>query len=242
MIICGKNAVLECLRANKAVFKLFVAQSFKDDKNNDVLYLAKKNNIKFEFSDKSSLDNLCDNAHHQGYVAQIEDFTYSSVEDILKFASDKGEQPFLVILDGVEDPHNLGSVLRVCECAGVHGVIIPKHRACVVNETVAKTSAGALTYMKIAKVTNINQEIEKLKKEGVWVYAIELGGTDLYKQNLQGSIALVIGSEGYGISQLTKKCCDAVLTLPMFGKVNSLNASVACGVAVFEAIRQKKYK
>lgn len=242
MIICGKNAVLECLRANKAVFKLFVAQSFKDDKNNDVLYLAKKNNIKFEFSDKSSLDNLCDNAHHQGYVAQIEDFTYSSVEDILKLASDKGEQPFLVILDGVEDPHNLGSVLRVCECAGVHGVIIPKHRACVVNETVAKTSAGALTYMKIAKVTNINQEIEKLKKEGVWVYAIELGGTDLYKQNLQGSIALVIGSEGYGISQLTKKCCDAVLTLPMFGKVNSLNASVACGVAVFEAIRQKKYK
>lgn len=239
MIICGKNAILECLRANKAVFKLFVLQSFKEDKNNDILYLAKKNNVKFEFSDKANLDRLCDNAHHQGYVAQVEDFIYSSVEDILKYASDKGEQPFLVILDGVEDPHNLGSVLRVCECAGVHGVIIPKHRACVVNETVAKTSAGALSYVKIAKVTNINQEIEKLKKQGVWVYAIELGGENFYRQNLKGSIALVIGSEGYGISQLTKKVCDAVLTMPMLGKVNSLNASVACGVAVFEVLRQR---
>ena len=240
MIICGKNAVLECLRANKAIFKLFVAQNFKDDKDNDILFLAKKGNVKFEFMDKTNLDRLCDNAHHQGYVAQVEDFTYSTVEDILQYASDKGEQPFLVILDGVEDPHNLGSVLRVCECAGVHGVIIPKHRACVVNETVAKTSAGALAYMKIAKVTNINQEIEKLKKAGVWVYAVELGGQDFYKQNLQGAIALVIGSEGYGISQLTKKTCDAVLTFPMFGSVNSLNASVACGVAVFEVVRQRR--
>lgn len=242
MVIYGKNAVLENLKAKKAVFKLFISQSFREDKENEIIWLARKSNIDIQFVDKKELDKLSQEGHHQGYVAQVEDFVYSEVEDILAFANQKGEQPFLVILDGIEDPHNLGSVLRVCECAGVHGVIIPKHRACSINETVFKTSAGAGTYVKVAKVTNLNQTIEKLKKEGIWVYAVELGGQNIYAQNLQGSIALVIGSEGKGVSQLTRKICDDVLTLPMFGKINSLNASVACGISVFEVIRQRRYK
>ncbi len=240
MIICGKNAVCESLRANKAIFKLWVNESFKKDFQNEIIHLAKKNNIKIEFKDKKELDKLCGGEAHQGYVAKIEDFVYSTVDEILEYADSKGQQPFLVILDQVEDPHNLGSVIRVCECAGVHGIIIPKHNACVVNETVAKTSAGAITYMKIAKVTNLNQEIEKLKGRGIWVYAVELGGTDFYSQNLKGPIALVIGSEGYGTRKLVKQNCDGVLTLPMFGKVNSLNASVACGISVFEIVRQRR--
>ena len=163
MVIYGKNAVLENLKAKKAVFKLFISQSFREDKENEIIWLARKSNIDIQFVDKKELDKLSQEGHHQGYVAQVEDFVYSEVEDILAFANQKGEQPFLVILDGIEDPHNLGSVLRVCECAGVHGVIIPKHRACSINETVFKTSAGAGTYVKVAKVTNLNQTIEKLK-------------------------------------------------------------------------------
>lgn len=240
MIIYGKNAIIETMEADKAVYKLMVAMNLKNDTRNPVINLAKKKGVKIEFVNRNVLDKLSSNGSHQGFVAETEDFQYSSVDEILQLAQQKGEQPFVVILDGVEDPHNLGSIIRVCECAGVHGVIIPKHRACQVNETVAKTSAGALSHIKIAKVTNLNQVIDELKNQGMWIYAVELGGTDFYKQNLTGSLGLIIGSEGYGISQLTKKRCDGILTLPMFGKVNSLNASVACGVAVFEALRQRR--
>lgn len=239
MKIYGKNAITESLRANKAVFNLYVQDSF-EDKPSEILALAHKQHIKVNFVDKYTLTKLVGNEHHQGYVADIEDFCYSEVEDMFDLARTKGEQPFLVMLDGVEDPHNLGSILRVCECAGVHGVIIPKYRACPINETVAKTSAGALEHMLIARVANLNNTITKLKKEGVWVYAVELGGESLYRQNLTGELCLVIGSEGNGIAPLVKKNCDAVVTMPMFGKVNSLNASVACGVAVFEAVRQRR--
>jgi len=239
MIIYGKNACLEALRAKKAVYNIYIMDTF-EGKSGEIEQLAQKGNIKVDYLSRQELTSLADDEHHQGFVAEIEDFTYSEVEDILDFATSKGEQPFIVILDGVEDPHNLGSILRVCECAGVHGVIIPKHRACPINHTVAKTSAGALPYMKVAKVTNLVQTIEKLKKENVWVYAIELGGEDLYKSNLRGGLALVIGSEGSGVGQLVKKTCDGVLTMPMMGSVNSLNASVACGVAVFEALRQRR--
>lgn len=238
MIICGRNAVTEALRANKAVFKLYVSKNLTE-KDNEILRLAKKANTKIECWDKQKLDKLCSGLHHQGFVAEVEDFRYCTVQDIIDDADKKGEPPFVVILDGVEDPHNLGSVIRVCECAGVHGIIIPKHRACNVNETVSKTSAGAIAHTKIAKVTNLNHEIEFLKQKGLWVFAVELGGTNIYQQNLKGPLALVIGSEGYGTSALVKKNCDGILTLPMFGKVNSLNASVACGIAVFEAIRQR---
>jgi len=239
MIIYGKNAILECLRANKAVFAIY-AHTAQQTKPSEILSLAHKAHIKVNFVDKATLNNLAKTEHHQGYVAEVEDFEYCEVEDIIDCAHNKGQQPFVVMLDGVEDPHNLGSILRVCECAGVHGVIIPKYRACPINETVAKTSAGALGHIKIARVTNLNNTIKKLKQNGMWVYAVELGGQDIYKQNLKGDLCLVIGSEGDGISQLVKKNCDGVLTLPMFGKVNSLNASVACGIAVFEAVRQRR--
>ena len=239
MIICGKNAILETLRANKAVYKIWVNRTFLGQENNEVFYLAKKQHIKINYVDKKDLDKIYSGAH-QGYIAEIEDFKYSTVDDILNFADEKKEQPFVVILDGIEDPHNLGSVIRVCECAGVHGIIIPKYGACSINETVSKTSAGAISYVKIAKVTNLNQTIQYLKDKGLWVYGIELGGEDFYEQNLKGPIALIIGSEGYGTKALVKKNCDKVLTLPMFGKVNSLNASVACGVSVFEVVRQRR--
>lgn len=239
MIIYGKNAITESLRANKAVFKIYAYQEF-ENKPSEILALAHKQHIKVAFVDRDTLTNLCKDSHHQGYVAEIEDFVYCEVEDILELAKQRGQQPFLVMLDGVEDPHNLGSILRVCECAGVHGVIIPKYRACPINETVAKTSAGALGHMLISRVSNLNNTITKLKKYGVWIYAVELGGQDIYKQNLTGDLCLVVGSEGDGISPLVKKNCDGVLTMPMFGQVNSLNASVACGVAVFEAVRQRR--
>ncbi len=236
MIIFGKNTIMEALKSGKAVHKLWAA----NDRDNDLLALARKSNLRAQLVSRDKLDELANGGSHQGFVAEVEDFTYSSVEEILSFADSRGQQPFLVILDGVEDPHNLGSVLRVCECAGVHGIIIPKHRACEINETVAKTSAGALSYMRVAKVVNLNQTVDMLKSRGVWVFAVELGGQDIYSQNLTGALALVIGSEGHGVSPLLKKNCDGVLTLPMKGQVNSLNASVACGIAVFESLRQRE--
>lgn len=240
MIVCGKNGVMEALRSDEKIYSIWINKSLEKGLDKEVLFLAKKKGLKIEFVDKFFLDKKTKNAHHQGFVLNAEDFKYSEIEDILAYADEKGEQPFVVILDKVEDPHNLGSVVRVCECAGVHGIIIPKHNACEVNHTVSKTSAGAISYTKIAKVANLNSAIEKLKKHGLWIYGIELGGEDFYKEDLRGPIALVIGSEGYGTSELVKKNCDKILTLPMFGKVNSLNASVACGVSVFEVIRQRR--
>ncbi len=231
---------MEALRSNEKIYNIWVNKSFAGDLDKEIVSLAKKKNVRIEFVDKMFLDKKTNGEHHQGYALNVEDYKYCEVEDILAYADQKGEQPFVVILDKVEDPHNLGSVVRVCECAGVHGIIIPKHNACEVNQTVSKTSAGAISYMKIAKVSNLNNAIEKLKKQGLWVYGVELGGDDFYKEDLRGPIALVIGSEGYGTSSLVKKNCDKILTLPMFGKVNSLNASVACGVAVFEALRQRR--
>ena len=240
MIVCGKNGVMEALRSDEKVFNLWINKSLENGLDKEIFSLAKKKNVKIEFVDKQFLDKKTKKAHHQGYALNAEDFKYSEIEDILAYADQKGEQPFVVILDKVEDPHNLGSVVRVCECAGVHGIIIPKHNACEVNHTVSKTSAGAISYVKIAKVANLNFAIEKLKKQGLWIYGIELGGEDFYKENLKGPLALVIGSEGYGTSELVKKNCDKILTLPMFGKVNSLNASVACGISVFEVLRQRR--
>ena len=238
MSIYGKNAVVEALRSDKAVYKVYAQDTFRA-KPGEVEALCKKKNIKLEYMDKMELFRLCKDEHHQGFVAEMEDFAYCELEDIIRLADSRGEQPFVVILDGIADPHNLGSILRVCECAGVHGVIIPKHDACPINSTVAKTSAGALEHMLVCKVTNLNTVIGHLKNLGLWIYAVELGGVNIYEQNLKGAIGLVIGSEGKGTSQLVQKNCDGVITMPMFGKVNSLNASVACGVAVFEVVRQR---
>lgn len=238
MIIFGKNAILESLRAEKAIYKIYILDKFKG-KFGEIEAFAKRKNIKTEYHTRDELSRIAGDEHHQGFVAECADFEYCEVEDILSFAQSKGEQPFVVILDGIEDPHNLGSIIRVCECAGVHGIIIPKHNACPINSTVAKTSAGALSNMHIARVANLTQTIEKLQQFGLWIYAVELGGTNIYSQNLTGALGLVIGSEGDGIGQLIRKKCDGVLTMPMRGNINSLNASVACGVAVFEAVRQR---
>ncbi len=240
MIVCGKNGVMEALRSNQKIFNVWVFKNLSQKLDDEIETLIKKRKIKVNFVDKAFLDKITKNAHHQGYALNAEDFKYCEIEDIISFADQKGEQPFVVILDGVEDPHNLGSIIRVCECAGVHGIIIPKHNACEVNQTVSKTSAGAISYVKIARVANLNQAIEKLKKNGLWIYGVELGGEDFYEQNLKGPIALIIGSEGYGTKSLVKKNCDKILTIPMFGKVNSLNASVACGISVFEIVRQRR--
>lgn len=238
MIIYGKNAIVESLRADKAIYKIYILDKYMD-KQGEVEILAKRKNIKLQYVSRDDLFKICGDEHHQGFVAECEDFVYSELEDILTVANNRGEQPFVVILDGIEDPHNLGSIIRVCECAGVHGIIIPKHNACPINSTVAKTSAGALSNMKVCKVTNLVQTIEKLQKLGLWIYAVELGGQNIYHQNLTGALGLVIGSEGDGIGQLIKKKCDGIITMPMKGNINSLNASVACGVAVFEAVRQR---
>lgn len=238
MKIEGRNAVRETLTSGTQISKLLASNSSKDKVFNDIIALAKQNKVKLQFVSNDVLDRESVTKKHQGLIAIVDEFKYSEVDEILQ--DNKNAQPFILILDGVEDPHNLGSIIRVCECLGVSGVIIPKNRACGVNETVIKTSAGATNYVKVAKVTNINDTIKYLQKNGVWVYACELGGVDIEKTDLTGPIAIVMGSEGFGVSTLTKKLCDGVFTIDMVGKVNSLNVSVATGIALYESFRQRE--
>ena len=240
MKVEGRNAVAEILKTDKTVDRLVVAKGLKDAGANKIINDARSKGIKINFYDREVLDRESITGKHQGFIAEITDFKYSSVDEILDFASQNGEAPFIIILDGVEDPHNLGSVIRVAECAGCHGVIIPERRAASVNETVIKVSAGASAHVKVAKVTNVNETIDYLKKAGVWVYCSETGGESVYKANLKGAVAFVIGGEGTGVKRLTREKCDAIVTLPMFGKVNSLNASVAAGLVAYEYVRQNK--
>ena len=237
MKIKGRNAVREALRSQTNILKI-MASSSQDKVLQDILGLARSRGVKVQIVDNRALDKECDN--HQGIVAITSDFEYSTVEDILQVARDKGQPHFILILDGIEDPHNFGSIIRVAECLGVDGIIIAKNRACPVTDTVAKVSAGAIEHIKIAKVTNINTEIERLKEENVWVYACELGGDDLDKADLTGNIAIVMGSEGKGVSALTRKLCDGVVTMQMYGQVNSLNVSVATGIVLYEVVRKRK--
>ena len=237
MKIEGKNAVRECINANKTIEKVLIQNG---SQNREIIDLAKSRGIKVQFVNKSALDDFSETKKHQGVIAIATDFKYSSVEDILNLAKNKNEDAFILILDGVEDPHNLGSVLRVAECAGVHGVIIPKDRAVGVTETVVKVSAGATERVKIAKVTNLNRTIEELKQKNIFVYCADMDGAPMTKTNLTGNIALVVGSEGFGVSKLTRKLADGIISIPMFGKINSLNASVSAGIVVYEAIRQRK--
>ena len=237
MKVEGKNAVRECINAGKTIEKILVQNG---SENKELVSLAKERGIKVQFVNKSALDDFSATKKHQGVIAISTDFKYSSVEDILNLAKQKNEDALIIILDGVEDPHNLGSVLRVAECAGAHGVIIPKDRAVGVTETVIKVSAGASERVKIAKVTNLNRAIEDLKNKNVFVYCADMDGSPMTKTNLKGNIALVIGSEGFGVSKLTRKLADGIISIPMFGKINSLNASVSAGIVVYEAIRQRK--
>lgn len=232
MKIEGRNCVLEALRSETVTVNSLICEKGKND---SVTALARKNGVKIQYVDKSVLDKLSANGKHQGYVADVTEFSYCEVEDILAASDNR----FIVILDGISDPHNFGSIIRVCECAGVDGIIIGKNRQVAVTDTVERCSAGAVSHVKIARVTNINNAIKQLQKEGVWVYACDMDGVEITSQNLTGSIALVIGSEGFGVSRLAREVCDGIVSLKLKGKVNSLNASVACGVAVYEAVRQR---
>lgn len=240
MIIEGRNAVLEALKSDIAIEKLLIEKGAETrGSGGSIFRMAREKRIKYQFAPKTLLEKESPSGRHQGFLAYVSEFNYCQTEDILAYAREQDEEPFLVLLDGVEDPHNLGSIIRVCECAGVHGIVIPRYRSAAVNETVVRVSAGACNHMRIAKVTNLNTEIENLKKQGVWVYAAEADGQTMYSVNLQGALALVIGSEGKGVKSLTREICDGVLSIPMFGQINSLNASVACGIAVYEAVRQR---
>jgi 23S rRNA (guanosine2251-2'-O)-methyltransferase len=238
MNIEGRNAVVEAIKNGKTINKVFVDKNFAS-RRDDVIALAKQNKLRVEFLPKKALDELSKTGHHQGYIAETVEFEYCDVEDILTVAKEKNHDPFVVLLDGIEDPHNLGAIIRTCECAGVDGIIIPKLRACQVNETVVRTSAGAIANIKIARVTNLKEAIDTLKENGLWVYVSETGGQDIYKQNLTGPIGLVIGSEGNGVKQSLRTYCDGIVTLPLNGSVNSLNASVATALCVYEVVRQR---
>lgn len=235
----GRNAVIEAFRAGKTIDKLFVLDGCKDGPVMTILREAKKTDTIIKYVDKERLDHMSKTGHHQGVIANAAAYEYAEVEDILNAAKEKGEPPFIFILDGIEDPHNLGAIIRTANLCGAHGVIIPKHRAAGLTATVAKTSAGALNYTPVVKVTNIGNTIEELKKEGLWFVCADMGGETMYRLNLKGPIGLVIGNEGEGVSRLVKEKCDFTASIPMKGNIDSLNASVAAGVLAYEIVRQR---
>ena len=237
-IIDGRNAVLEAFRSGKTIDKLFVLDGCQDGPVRTIIREAKKADTIINFVDKERLDRLANSGHHQGVVAQAAAYEYAEVEDILNIAREREEDPFIFILDEIEDPHNLGAIIRTANLAGAHGVIIPKRRAVGLTATVAKTSAGAINYTPVAKVTNISKTIDELKKQGVWFVCADMGGETMYNLNLKGSIGLVIGNEGSGVSRLVKEKCDYIASIPMKGDIDSLNASVAAGVLAYEIVRQ----
>lgn len=238
-VIEGRNAVIEAYRAGKTVDKLFVLEHCKEGSMNSVLREAKKNDTVIHYVKRERLDQMSETGKHQGVIAYIAAYDYASVDDILKKAEGKGESPFIILLDDIEDPHNLGAIIRTANLAGAHGVIIPKHRASGLTATVVKASAGAINYTPVAKVTNISKTIEELKDKGLWFVCADMDGTTMYDLDLKGSIGLVIGNEGKGVSRLVKEKCDFVAKVPMFGDIDSLNASVAAGVLAYEIVRQR---
>lgn len=235
----GRNAVIEAFRSGKTIDKLYLLDGCKDGPVMTIIREAKKTDTIIRYVDREILDRLSKTGHHQGVVANAAAYDYAEVEDILNAAREKGEPPFVFILDGIEDPHNLGAIIRTANLAGAHGVIIPKRRAVGLTATVAKTSAGALNYTPVAKVTNLSATIEELKKEGLWFVCADMGGEIMYNLNLTGPIGLVIGNEGEGVSRLVKEKCDYVASIPMKGNIDSLNASVAAGVLAYEIVRQR---
>ncbi|MBQ0025764.1 MAG: 23S rRNA (guanosine(2251)-2'-O)-methyltransferase RlmB [Lachnospiraceae bacterium] len=236
----GRNAVLEALRSGRPVDKLFIQDGLIDGPIRTIVREAKKTDAILNFVTKERLDQMSETGTHQGVIAYVSAFTYAEVDDILAAAAEKGEQPFIFILDGIEDPHNLGAIIRTANLAGAHGVIIPKHRAAGLTPTVARTSAGALNYTPVAKVTNLVSTINDLKKQGIWFVCADMDGEIMYDMNLTGPIGLVIGNEGDGVSRLVREACDMTAQIPMNGDIDSLNASVAAGVLAFEIVRQRR--
>ena len=240
-LIIGRNAVLEALKSNREIEKITVARGAEGSVK-QIVAKAKDKKIPIYYSEKSRMDKAASGGTHQGVMAVVSDYEYCSVDDILAKAAERGEQPFILLLDGLEDPHNLGAIMRTAECAGVHGIIIPKRRSVSVTETVAKTSAGAVEYMLCAKVTNIASEIDKLKAKGIWIGACDMGDQLYYQQDLTGPIGLVVGGEGSGVSRLVREKCDFVVSIPMVGNITSLNASNAASILMYEAVRQRMTK
>ena len=235
----GRNAVLEAFRSGRVVDKLFVLERCEDGPVRTILREAKKHDTMVRFVKKERLDQMSETGKHQGVISMTAAYDYAEVDDILNKAREKGEAPFVVLLDNIEDPHNLGAIIRTANLAGAHGVIIPKNRAVGLTATVARTSAGALNYTPVARVTNIARTIEELKKEGLWFVCADMGGTSMYQLDLKGPIGLVIGNEGEGVSRMVKEKCDFVASIPMKGDIDSLNASVAAGVLAYEIVRQR---
>lgn len=235
----GRNAVIEAIRAGRSVDRLFILDGCNDGPVSTIKREAKKRDIQVKFVERGRLDDMSTTGHHQGVIARCAAYEYADVSDILKRAEETEEPPFIIILDGIEDPHNLGAIIRSANLAGAHGVIIPKNRAAGLTATVARTSAGALNYTPVAKVTNISRTIDDLKKQGIWIACADMDGQVMYEHNLTGPLGLVIGSEGDGVSRLVKEKCDMVCSIPMHGDIESLNASVAAGVLMFEAVRQR---
>ena len=235
----GRNAVLEAFRSGRCVDKLFILDGCQDGPVRTIAREARKKDTIINYVSKERLDQLSETRAHQGVIAQVAAYEYSTVEEILEKAEEKGEPPFLVLLDNVEDPHNLGAIIRTANLAGAHGVIIPKRRSVGLTSTVAKTSAGALNYTPVAKVTNLVRTIEELKEKGIWFVCADMGGESMYRLNLTGPIGMIVGNEGEGVSRLVREACDFTASIPMKGDIDSLNASVAAGVLAYEIVRQR---
>lgn len=239
-LLAGRNAVLELLKGSRSVNRLMVANGSSEGSMREIIAIAKERGINVQFYERSKLDAMASGIRHQGVLAQVPPVQYAELEDILAIAASRNEPPFIVLLDELEDPHNLGAILRTADAAGVHGVLIPKHRSCPLSATVAKTSAGAVEHVPVARIGNMVQTIKRLKKEGLWVAAADMDGKDYYDTDLTGALLLVIGSEGQGVGRLIKEQCDFVVRIPMVGKINSLNASVAGSILMYEAMKQRR--
>lgn len=237
----GRNAILEALRNGRDMEKLLVIKASAEGTIKRIIAQASKKGVVIQEVSRQKLDELSQTKNHQGVIAIVSAHNYATVGDILENAKSKGEPPFIVVLDGITDPHNLGAIIRSAECAGAHGVIIPKHRSVGLNATVGKTSAGAIEYMPVARVTNIVKTMEQLKKEGLWFACADMKGLDYFDTDMKGAIGVVIGSEGDGVSRLVKQNCDFTVAIPMYGKIASLNASVAAGLLLYEVVRQRKF-
>lgn len=238
-IIIGRNAVKEAFAAGRTIDSILIAKGDRNGSINNLVKKAKELKIPIKETDNKKLDLLCDGCCHQGIIAIVAAHEYAEIEDILETADKKGELPFIIVADEIEDPHNLGAIIRTAECAGAHGVIIPNRRAVGLTFTVSKSAAGALEHIKVARVTNIARTLDDLKNKGLWIYGADMDGQTYCESDLKSAVALVIGSEGFGISRLVKEKCDVILSLPLCGKINSLNASVAAGILMYEVTRQR---
>lgn len=241
-VVIGRNAVKELLMGGRDVDKLYITSGEREGSINQLLGIAAERGIPITECDRSRLDTMAKGGRHQGIIAIAAERNYSSIDEIIEYAKEKGEPPFIVVCDGVEDPHNLGAIIRSADCSGAHGIIIPKRRAVGLTATVSKSSAGALEHMRVAKVTNLASAIDELKERGLWIYAADMDGSTYYKTDMKGAVALVLGSEGFGISRLVKEKCDFTVSIPLYGQVNSMNVSCAAAVLLAEVARQRNEK